>query len=172
MSFRCELRCRTSAMHFRGTSVRPVLKRAVMQRQHRTSRQYALSRSHQLSSVTFRRAVKTRLERQQTIACKRNSSTYRRPKTARRRLSRHCPVQSKQATARSAWTVLEASTGIEPVYTDLQSAASPLRQLASRGVSDAIAYPTHPCKTGPHAFCRVAPMGNVWHTCEQQSLNG
>lgn len=26
--------------------------------------------------------------------------------------------------------VLEASTGIEPVYTDLQSAASPLRQLA------------------------------------------
>ena len=31
------------------------------------------------------------------------------------------------------WEV-EASTGIEPVYTDLQSAASPLRQLASRGV--------------------------------------
>ena len=30
--------------------------------------------------------------------------------------------------------LLEASTGIEPVYTDLQSAASPLRQLASRGV--------------------------------------
>ncbi len=29
---------------------------------------------------------------------------------------------------------LEASTGIEPVYTDLQSAASPLRQLAIRGV--------------------------------------
>ena len=27
--------------------------------------------------------------------------------------------------------LLEASTGIEPVYTDLQSAASPLRQLAS-----------------------------------------
>lgn len=26
--------------------------------------------------------------------------------------------------------ILEASTGIEPVYTDLQSAASPLRQLA------------------------------------------
>ncbi len=26
---------------------------------------------------------------------------------------------------------LEASTGIEPVYTDLQSAASPLRQLAA-----------------------------------------
>ena len=26
--------------------------------------------------------------------------------------------------------LLEASTGIEPVYTDLQSAASPLRQLA------------------------------------------
>ena len=26
---------------------------------------------------------------------------------------------------------MEASTGIEPVYTDLQSAASPLRQLAS-----------------------------------------
>ena len=25
---------------------------------------------------------------------------------------------------------MEASTGIEPVYTDLQSAASPLRQLA------------------------------------------
>lgn len=25
---------------------------------------------------------------------------------------------------------VEASTGIEPVYTDLQSAASPLRQLA------------------------------------------
>ena len=29
--------------------------------------------------------------------------------------------------------IVEASTGIEPVYTDLQSAASPLRQLASRG---------------------------------------
>ena len=29
---------------------------------------------------------------------------------------------------------MEASTGIEPVYTDLQSAASPLRQLAIRGV--------------------------------------
>ncbi len=28
---------------------------------------------------------------------------------------------------------MEASTGIEPVYTDLQSAASPLRQLAIRG---------------------------------------
>ena len=27
--------------------------------------------------------------------------------------------------------LLEASTGIEPVYTDLQSAASPLRQLAA-----------------------------------------
>ncbi len=26
---------------------------------------------------------------------------------------------------------MEASTGIEPVYTDLQSAASPLRQLAA-----------------------------------------
>lgn len=26
--------------------------------------------------------------------------------------------------------MVEASTGIEPVYTDLQSAASPLRQLA------------------------------------------
>ena len=26
--------------------------------------------------------------------------------------------------------IMEASTGIEPVYTDLQSAASPLRQLA------------------------------------------
>ena len=30
---------------------------------------------------------------------------------------------------------LEASTGIEPVYTDLQSAASPLRQLAFRDVA-------------------------------------
>ncbi len=29
---------------------------------------------------------------------------------------------------------MEASTGIEPVYTDLQSAASPLRQLAAGGV--------------------------------------
>ena len=29
---------------------------------------------------------------------------------------------------------VEASTGIEPVYTDLQSAASPLRQLAAYGV--------------------------------------
>ena len=28
---------------------------------------------------------------------------------------------------------VEASTGIEPVYTDLQSAASPLRQLAACG---------------------------------------
>ncbi len=31
--------------------------------------------------------------------------------------------------------MVEASTGIEPVYTDLQSAASPLRQLAIRGVA-------------------------------------
>ncbi len=31
---------------------------------------------------------------------------------------------------RKSLEVLEASTGIEPVYTDLQSAASPLRQLA------------------------------------------
>lgn len=31
---------------------------------------------------------------------------------------------------RKSVEVLEASTGIEPVYTDLQSAASPLRQLA------------------------------------------
>ena len=31
----------------------------------------------------------------------------------------------------SVWAgFMEASTGIEPVYTDLQSAASPLRQLA------------------------------------------
>ena len=30
--------------------------------------------------------------------------------------------------------ILEASTGIEPVYTDLQSAASPLRQLATEYV--------------------------------------
>ena len=37
--------------------------------------------------------------------------------------------------------VLEASTGIEPVYTDLQSAASPLRQLA---------------------FCPVAKVFVVW----------
>ena len=29
--------------------------------------------------------------------------------------------------------ILEASAGIEPAYTDLQSAASPLRQLASVG---------------------------------------
>ena len=33
---------------------------------------------------------------------------------------------------------LEASTGIEPVYTDLQSAASPLRQLASLVVCQAV----------------------------------
>ena len=39
---------------------------------------------------------------------------------------------------------MEASTGIEPVYTDLQSAASPLRQLAlspvvvEEGVADKI----------------------------------
>ena len=31
---------------------------------------------------------------------------------------------------RNPLILLEASTGIEPVYTDLQSAASPLRQLA------------------------------------------
>ncbi len=37
--------------------------------------------------------------------------------------------------------LLEASTGIEPVYTDLQSAASPLRQLACYGAGLAIAYP-------------------------------
>ena len=34
---------------------------------------------------------------------------------------------------------VEASTGIEPVYTDLQSAASPLRQLAAQ--VDEIGYP-------------------------------
>ena len=39
----------------------------------------------------------------------------------------------KQLIYMDLWEV-EASTGIEPVYTDLQSAASPLRQLASRGV--------------------------------------
>ncbi len=33
---------------------------------------------------------------------------------------------------------MEASTGIEPVYTDLQSAASPLRQLAAVVVEQAI----------------------------------
>ncbi len=33
---------------------------------------------------------------------------------------------------------MEASTGIEPVYTDLQSAASPLRQLAARGCAFSI----------------------------------
>ena len=32
---------------------------------------------------------------------------------------------------RNPLIILEASTGIEPVYTDLQSAASPLRQLAA-----------------------------------------
>ncbi len=32
---------------------------------------------------------------------------------------------------RNPLILLEASTGIEPVYTDLQSVASPLRQLAS-----------------------------------------
>ena len=32
---------------------------------------------------------------------------------------------------RNPLILLEASTGIEPVYTDLQSAASPLRQLAA-----------------------------------------
>ncbi len=37
-------------------------------------------------------------------------------------MSRHFPNPLKK---------LEASTGIEPVYTDLQSAASPLRQLAN-----------------------------------------
>ena len=31
--------------------------------------------------------------------------------------------------------IVEAGTGIEPVYTDLQSAASPLRQLANRGLT-------------------------------------
>lgn len=34
---------------------------------------------------------------------------------------------------RNPLILLEASTGIEPVYTDLQSAASPLRQLAIQG---------------------------------------
>jgi hypothetical protein len=47
--------------------------------------------------------------------------------------------------------LLEASTGIEPVYTDLQSAASPLRQLAASGVgglSDCFV----PCKGHPSGF--------------------
>ena len=41
---------------------------------------------------------------------------------------------------------MEASTGIEPVYTDLQSAASPLRQLARHGARAAIAYLIMPRK--------------------------
>ena len=48
---------------------------------------------------------------------------------------------------------MEASTGIEPVYTDLQSAASPLRQLAASGVgglSDCFV----PCKRHPGGFGR------------------
>ncbi len=51
-----------------------------------------------------------------------------------------CATQKTKATHRVVYSYLtfgffvEASTGIEPVYTDLQSAASPLRQLAIRGV--------------------------------------
>ena len=36
---------------------------------------------------------------------------------------------------KNKYGLVEASTGIEPVYTDLQSAASPLRQLASEYAS-------------------------------------
>jgi hypothetical protein len=47
---------------------------------------------------------------------------------------------------------VEASTGIEPVYTDLQSAASPLRQLAfvvRRALNDSHLKDKHDCALIP-----------------------
>ena len=44
--------------------------------------------------------------------------------------------------------LLEASTGIEPVYTDLQSAASPLRQLAAVVVVAGYTKPTDRARQG------------------------
>ncbi len=57
--------------------------------------------------------------------------------------------------------LLEASTGIEPVYTDLQSAASPLRQLAVPGDCRRIYHGIRTRKMlsrlhqplPPHSFC-------------------
>ena len=55
---------------------------------------------------------------------------------------------------------LEATEGIEPPYTDLQSAASPLRHVASRrrviserGCIDKGAAGENPCWHSPRPFC-------------------
>ncbi len=69
--------------------------------------------------------------------------------------------------------LLEASTGIEPVYTDLQSAASPLRQLAIRGVRAAIDHSLSPCKATrqrnhgilPHLQPAALPTRADYGTC-------
>ncbi len=52
---------------------------------------------------------------------------------------------------------MEASTGIEPVWTDLQSAASPLRQLAIRGVWDLpkVAHKWSESEAGASPFFRM-----------------
>ena len=63
--------------------------------------------------------------------------------------------------------LLEASTGIEPVYTDLQSAASPLRQLAVRGVGVAVANSSvaglQELSDAKFAASSVAEGGAIWH---------
>ena len=57
--------------------------------------------------------------------------------------------------------IMEASTGIEPVYTDLQSAASPLRQLAEGSASSI------PTKCALQAakvnLCVVDGRDGLWH---------
>ena len=54
---------------------------------------------------------------------------------------------------------MEASTGIEPVYTDLQSAASPLRQLASRGAYGVHAGGMQGVSAGPWILAGRPPFG-------------
>lgn len=59
---------------------------------------------------------------------------------------------------------MEASTGIEPVYTDLQSAASPLRQLAALGGSRRLSDRCALCKSRIaecHTYLRCSPLEDM-----------
>ena len=73
---------------------------------------------------------------------------------------------------------MEASTGIEPVYTDLQSAASPLRQLADLVVAAGYTKPDDRARRGLIRFSAstIAVSLALWHwldcnRTEQQSLD-
>ena len=65
---------------------------------------------------------------------------------------------------------MEASTGIEPVYTDLQSAASPLRQLAVRvvvaGYTMGRGRASGSGRSGGRSV--IAQRGALWHHSIQQ----